>query len=220
MAGLSPGPAHGDNPWQRFYDSPTRPRWGGRLLWAGVAAGVVVAAVVTGGWLMVRSPGSSQDAADSPRVAVEESAVDTSSDESEADQVMALLPAGYPSQACAAVEPAPSAAATVDCARNLDPGGPATSTYTAITERADLDAAFGSVVEGLDVVVCPGNIQSPGPWRRSGAGQPVGTLVCGLDAQASTVAWTDTARSLLVVARGAPTDRALAELYTWWSSHS
>ena len=222
MGGFSPGPSHGDNPWQRFYDSPTRPRRGGYLLWAAVAAGVVVLVVGAGAWLLTRSPASSQDAAESPRAAVEESAVQANSDETGADRVMAMLPAGYPSQACAAVDPPTPAVAAVDCARNLDPGGPATSTYTVITERTDLDAAFGRMVDGLDVVVCPGDIpiQSPGPWRRSGTAQPAGTLVCGLDDQASTVAWTDTARSLLVLARGAPTDRALAELYTWWSSHS
>lgn len=134
------------------------------MLWAAVAAGVVVLVVGAGAWLLARSPASSQDssqdAAESPRAAVEESAVQTNSDESGADRVMAMLPAGYPSQACAAVDPPAPAVAAVDCARNLDPGGPANSTYTVITERTDLDAAFAGIVDGLDVVVCPGNIQS------------------------------------------------------------
>lgn len=140
---------------------PTRPRRGGNLLWAAVAAGVVVLVVGAGAWLLTRSPASSQDAAESPRAAVEESAVETNSDETGADRVMAMLPAGYPSQACAAVDPPTPTVAAVDCARNLDPGGPTTSTYTVITERTDLDAAFAGIVDGLDVVVCPGNIQSP-----------------------------------------------------------
>jgi hypothetical protein len=47
-------------------------------------------------------------------------------------------------------------------------------------DDAALDAAFGAVVGNTRVVNCPGNIQSPGAWRRNATPQQVtGTLVCG-----------------------------------------
>ena len=44
---------------------------------------------------------------------------------------------------------------------------------------ADAARAFGAVVGDMQVVNCPGNIQSPGAWRRNATPQLVsGTLVC------------------------------------------
>ena len=47
-------------------------------------------------------------------------------------------------------------------------------------DKAALQTAFDGVTRGMAVVNCPGNIQSPGPWRRNATPQHVsGTLVCG-----------------------------------------
>jgi hypothetical protein len=71
------------------------------------------------------------------------------------------------------------------------------------------------------VVNCPGNIQSPGPWRRNATPQQVsGTLVCGLQASRPTLAWTDDIVLLLGVVRADATGPTLDQLYAWWSTHS
>ena len=52
------------------------------------------------------------------------------------------------------------------------------------------------------VVNCPGNIQSPGAWRRNATPQQVsGTLVCGFRGGVPTLAWTDDAKLMLSLGR-------------------
>jgi hypothetical protein len=109
----------------------------------------------------------------------------------------------------------------VNCEQNSDRGGPLSATYTLATDKAALGAAFDEVVQASDRVNCPGNIQSPGPWRRNATPQKVsGTLFCGLREGRPTVAWTDEARLVLSVAHAGPSGPTLPELYAWWSSHS
>lgn len=222
-----------DDPWQRFYDSSSAPRRGNHLL---IAGGVVVSviAVAVAVWLVVRpseSSGSTPAAPAATPAAAPPAATSStgrpdptsSSPPDPADRLLALLPSGYPAQACAAApaDPERGQVAVVDCARNLDPGGPASATYTLMVDPDALGAAFSAEVDGLsEVVVCPGNIQSPGPWRRADAPRPSGVLVCGMSQDRSTLAWTDDARKLLVTAQGDPTDSALGDLYAWWSGHS
>ena len=68
---------------------------------------------------------------------------------------------------------------------------------------------------------CPGNIQSPGPWRRNATPQLVaGTLVCGFDENTSTVAWTTDSQLLLSEIQSGPQGPNMVQLYAWWSSHS
>jgi hypothetical protein len=77
------------------------------------------------------------------------------------------------------------------------------------------------VTRGTAVVNCPGNIQSPGPWRRNATPRQVsGTLVCGLQQSRPTVAWTDDIVLLLGVVRADDKGPTLDQLYAWWSSHS
>jgi hypothetical protein len=71
------------------------------------------------------------------------------------------------------------------------------------------------------VVTCPGNIQSPGPWRRNATPQQIsGTLVCGVLQNRPTLAWTDDVALLLGVVRADDKGPTLDRLYAWWSSHS
>jgi hypothetical protein len=134
---------------------------------------------------------------------------------------MAMVPKGYPGGSCAPVDPPKDALAQVDCRANVDSGGPSSASYTLVRDPAALNAAFDAVVAANSVVTCPGNIQSPGPWRRNATPDRVsGTLFCGFDRDSPTVAWTDDARLLLSTVRSDQNGPNLDQLYAWWSSHS
>lgn len=128
-----------------------------------VAAGVLIAMLV----MRESEPAPTAAAPPSPTV-------DTAAQE----QLMGLLPAGYPSGSCDQSEAPAGARAVVTCAKNTDAGGPASGTFTLAEDEAALKAAFGDVVSGSTTVVCPGNIQTPvlcptgvsklfGEWCRS-----------------------------------------------------
>ena len=145
----------------------------------------------------------------------------TTEDEAARSHLLRLLPPGYPGGACEATPPPEGAVATVSCSKNADPDGPVSATYTLVGEKAALQTAFGSFVGDSTVLVCPGNIQSPGPWRRNATPQIVaGTLFCGMHDNQPTVAWTDEAKLILSVVRSAPGGPNLDQLYAWWSTHS
>ena len=132
-----------------------------------------------------------------------------------------LLPPGYPSNSCKPVEPSKDALAQANCTQNADVGGPPSANYTLMRDKAALQAAFDGITRGTSVVNCPGNIQSPGPWRRNATPQQVsGTLVCGLQESRPTLAWTDDIVLLLGVVKADDKGPTLDQLYSWWSSHS
>lgn len=136
-------------------------------------------------------------------------------------RLQSLLPKGYGTGACRPVEPSKDALAQIDCTKNDDVGGPLTATYTLVGSESARKAFFDDVVTGLSVVDCPGNIQSPGPWRRNAApDQPVGTLVCGFQESRPTVAWTTDADLLISEVQSGPQGPNMVQLYTWWASHS
>ena len=111
--------------------------------------------------------------------------------------------------------------AKVGCTQNTDAGGPPASTFTSFEDVAALQTAFGAVVADMRVVNCPGNIQSPGAWRRNATPQLVsGTLVCGYRGGVPTLAWTDNGKLMLASVDGAEKGPNLDQLYVWWSSHS
>jgi hypothetical protein len=88
-------------------------------------------------------------------------------------------------------------------------------------DKAALSSAFDAEVLDTRVVNCPGNIQSPGPWRRNATPQQVsGTLVCGFKDDVPTLVWTDDDDLLLSSVDGADSGPNLDQLYVWWSSHS
>ncbi len=108
-----------------------------------------------------------------------------------------------------------------ECGINSDPGGPTAAIFTLAVDKPALDAGLAGAIRPDSVVICPGNIQSPGPWRRNATPEQVsGTLVCGVQRDIPTVAWSDDQRLLLAVVRSDPPGPALDQLYAWWSSHS
>lgn len=157
----------------------------------------------------------------------EPAAADTASttatvSQSEAEgRVLRLVPRGYADGECAPVVPPKGALAQVSCGPNNDPGGPLAATYTLARDDDALEALFDEVVDTSSVVNCPGNIQSPGPWRRNATpDQVAGTLVCGFAQAKPTVAWTTTAENLISEVHSGPQGPNMVQLYTWWSSHS
>lgn len=131
-----------------------------------------------------------------------------------------LRPAGYPSGRCEEVAAVPAGArAVLSCGANVDAGGPASATYTLVEDAGALQSALDEVISGATTVVCPGNILSPGPWRRNAnPTAPAGTLFCGVEGGEAVIAWTTDADLLLNVVRA---DRpAMEGLYRWWSGHS
>ena len=92
---------------------------------------------------------------------------------------MRMLPSGYSPGSCEPATTPPRALAKIVCTHNGDPAGPTAATYTLVAEKASLRPLFDDLLRGSTIVTCPGNIQSPGPWRRNATPQQVsGTLVC------------------------------------------
>jgi hypothetical protein len=186
------------------------------------AVGAVVAVALVGGLVFWLTRPSS-DRADGPSVEPSTSAAPatpTSNDEDEA-KLKRLLPRGYSPDSCEVVAPPKNSLAQVNCARNTDPDGPLSATYTLASDKAALDAVFTNTMQAAERVNCPGNIQSPGPWRRNATPETVsGMLFCGLRKGQPTVVWTDDARLVLYAVQSGPQGPTFPALYAWWSSHS
>ncbi|MGB3356209.1 MAG: hypothetical protein WBB00_26050 [Mycobacterium sp.] len=143
-----------------------------------------------------------------------------SSQQSEA-RLFEMLPDGYDADACEVVVPPKDALAQFSCTENTDLGGPLTASYTLAGDTESLRALFDGIVETSSVVDCPGNIQSPGPWRRNATPQQeAGTLVCGFVQSRPTVAWTTDADLMLSEVQSGPQGPNMVQLYNWWASHS
>lgn len=120
-----------------------------------VAAGVAgVALVALAAWLLWPAGG---EGGQDPVVAAPTTTVDAEAQ----DELLGFLPPGYPSNACTPADDPKEAAAVVDCKKNADTGGPTSATYSLFADADGLVGAFDDVVARLDVVNCPGNIQSP-----------------------------------------------------------
>ncbi|MBY0291110.1 MAG: serine/threonine protein kinase [Mycobacteriaceae bacterium] len=137
------------------------------------------------------------------------------------NRLRGMLPAGYTAGTCKPQSPA-GTAGVITCGRNSDPGGPGTATYTLTSSPAALRDALNRVIQTTTVVICPGNIQSPGPWRRNDSLTVTrGTVLCGLHNGRPRVVWTNDAEHLLAdVQSRSPTDPPIGQLYAWWGSHS
>jgi serine/threonine-protein kinase len=139
------------------------------------------------------------------------------------DALRKLLPAGYPPGTCnAAGVNTELATAALTCGPNTDPGGPPRSSFTLARNPSALQALFAQDIATTSIVVCPGNIQSPGPWRKLATPDVVqGTVVCGLRDGHPLVAWTTTNKRLTAtIESDNPSGATLEQLYAWWSSHS
>jgi hypothetical protein len=111
--------------------------------------------------------------------------------------------------------------AKVVCGPNSDRGGPPAATYALAREKASMAGIFDEMLHGSTIVTCPGNIQSPGPWRRNAKPQQVsGTLVCSYRDGLAAVTWTTEADLLVNDVRADRRGPTLNELYEWWSAHS
>ena len=77
------------------------------------------------------------------------------------------------------------------------------------------------IPRGSTIVTCPGNIQSPGPWRRNATPQQVsGTLVCSYRDGLAAVTWTTEANLLVSDVHADRAGPARNQLYQWWSAQS
>ena len=136
-------------------------------------------------------------------------------------RLMRLLPRGYAPGACESVVPARGALAQLSCGKNDDIGGPLAATYTLAKDSAAAKDLFDDIVSTSSVVDCPGNIQSPGPWRRNATPeQTAGTLVCGFQQSKPMVGWSTDADLLISEVQSGPQGPNMVQLYTWWASHS
>ncbi|MGV9803328.1 hypothetical protein ACWDTP_35265 [Mycobacterium sp. NPDC003449] len=189
-----------------------RPGRGRRIALAAAAGAVAVIAVVALVFWLLRPAHETDSAATRPS---------QTADPQAQLRLHSLLPAGYTDQSCKPVPAPRNALAQMSCGQNSDPGGPPSATYTLLKDKAALSAAFDSTVAASSMVVCPGRIQSPGPWRRNATPDQIsGILFCGVQQGRPLLAWTDDADLLLSEIRAEDQRPAFPELYTWWSSHS
>jgi len=210
-----------DTEWPRRFEPLTvsprpvrRPRKPMILGGAAVLAVVVLAALAF--WIFRPSsePDSTADDAPAPPTT-------TAADPEVQDQLLRLLPAGYPSESCTPAAAGDGALAEVSCEKNSDPGGPLSATYTLVNDEAALDAAFDDSIRTATRVNCPGNIQSPGPWRRNATPQKTsGVLFCGIHENRPMVIWTNVDDLLVSTVRSGAQGPTFDQLYAWWSSHS
>jgi hypothetical protein len=126
----------------------------------------------------------------------------------------------YPPGSCTPAPPPAAATAMVVC-KTSDRRLPASARYVAARDQSAMRAAFDDIVHHLTVQICPGKIQSPGPWRRNATPKQIsGTLVCSDQAGRPTVAWTTDADLLVSSIQAAAAGPTLEQLYAWWSFHS
>lgn len=147
----------------------------------------------------------------------------TSVDQARSQQVRAGLPSGYAPRSCVDVAVAPGSAplAVVQCGPGVDRDGPDSATFTLFGGDRTMTDAFDELVGRLALVDCPGDIQSPGPWRVStGPQQARGILVCGFDGEAPVVGWTQLETHILSVVAADSPGSSMAELFQWWSRQS
>jgi hypothetical protein len=94
--------------------------------------------------------------------------------------VQDLLPAGYSSDTCQAIDRG-AALAALSCGPNSLPGGPTSAIYQIFGDDASLQKAFSAVLNGVywTVALCPG-AKSSGPTPlRSSNGATYGSIACG-----------------------------------------
>jgi serine/threonine-protein kinase len=182
------------------------------VLW-GVAAVLIAVAAVLVTVLARRDPAPPTVAPTSPTTP------SATADAQAQARLMRLLPAGYPAGSCDPGSIRAGARAVMSCEANTDAGGPTSGTYTLGENAAALRSALDQVMSRSSTVVCPGNIQSPGPWRRNAnPAAAAGTLYCGTDGGKAVIAWTTDSELLLNVIEA--DGRAMDGLYRWWSTHS
>lgn len=192
----------------------SRPR---RWMILGGAAAVVLAAIVLA-WLTFPSHD------DNAATAVNPPPAPPPSTSASPPPRKIVLPGGYPPGTCTPEDARdPGTEVVMICGPNQDPGGPIAATYSLARDAQSLQGALAHVIAAATTVICPGNIASPGPWRKLAKPDVIqGTVFCGVRDGRPLIAWTlDTERLLAVVESPSLDGTAgLADLYAWWASHS
>ena len=213
-----PNDAARERPFQPLTLTP-RPERRDRTRIALLGSAVALVVVIVAGlafWLVRPSPAMSS----SPTIDSLTPAPPSADPEDEA-RLFRLLPPGYLAGSCRPVAPPKDALAQVHCNKNSDTGGAIWASYTLLPDETALEGAFNGIVDASGAVVCPGNMQSPGPWRRNATPDKIsGVLICCMQEGRPTVAWTDNDKFVLSTAQSAPGEPTLPQLYEWWSSHS
>ncbi|BBZ33586.1 hypothetical protein AWB99_10260 [Mycolicibacterium confluentis] len=187
-----------------------------RARWAMVAGAVGVVAVVVGALTVAAT--RSEDTA---TVAEETPVLEDTRDPAAEQRLATLLPTGVPAEACAASAPQADALAQLNCRAAADPAERPAARYTLVADRDTLVSTFDRMVQSSSVVVCPGRIQSPGPWRRNATPNVVsGTVFCALKGQQALVGWTDESSLVLSEISANSGQAGLDQLFTWWSANS
>lgn len=178
------------------------------------AATALVAVIALVGW-MTRN---NDDQPDSPGSATDQSAVRSAA----VEQLTKVMPSGYPAGRCEVVAAQDGAATEMECGRNIEVGGPVAATYTLYEDRGALRAAFQALVEESRAVICPGRIQSPGPWHRASTppGKSDGMLLCGFRQNLPRIVWTAEADLLLSDVQADERAATFEPLFAWWGTHS
>jgi hypothetical protein len=204
------------NEWWNLFTDARRTRRNPATIFTAVGIAVVVLiSVIVAVWMMWR-PSVFRGASDTVSVAPAPQ-LGMSQGSAADSRLVHLLPSGYRPDSCAPVATPDGAAAKVTCGQSAVPGGPASGMFTLVRDNATLVATFDDLLRRLDVVTCPGNIQSPGPWHTA-AEQHTGTLVCGIEDNMPTVAWTNDGQLLLSIVQTSPQGPSLDDLYRWWST--
>lgn len=137
-------------------------------------------------------------------------------------ELLALIPSGFPDGSCLAVAPGePGVRAQVECGRYPGVGGPQRAVYQRVDDEHGLAALLQSAQVASVVRVCPGRIQSPGPWRRGGTpARRGGVVFCGQRGDQSVMGWTDDEHRVFAMISAGPGGSSPAQLYQWWSANS
>jgi serine/threonine-protein kinase len=184
------------------------------------AAGIALAATAVLVWLAIRTP--PPPSASTPMSSDTATPTEPAPSPAAIGRLRQLLPQGYAPGTCAPrpTNP-PGTAAVITCLGNDDLAGPTTSTYTLASSAQALEAAFAQLTASATTTICPGNILSPGAWKRlSDPYVPIGTLYCAGRSDRPLVAWTDDKAMFLATIEALPDGPTLQQLYDWWASHS
>lgn len=183
---------------------------------------IAVLAIAVVAVLVVVVAGAKDDPSQAGRVDESDSqAHESSAIAQHPGELLALIPSGFPDSSCLAVAPGePGVRAQVECGRY--PGGvPDRAVYQRVDNEQGLAALLQSAQVASVVRVCPGRIQSPGPWRRGGTPARRGGIVfCGQRGDQSVMGWTDDEHRVFALISAGPGSGSPEQLYQWWSANS
>jgi serine/threonine-protein kinase len=233
FTGGPPPPVGGGPSWNQPPPG-SNPQGGKKTPWVPiiVIVGVLILAVgAVGTFLLTRSDSAgSQTVTTSKRTSTEREKPSTtrttprttdSGDPSGFDaQLMALIPAAYPTTVCEkAVPPASGALATVDCRQSTQPGGPAAARYSIFANKDTLDQQFdSSIKEDEELLRCPAaDGDSPTTWHYKSTPDTVaGSIACGTYQGNADIVWTQDDDLLLADVQSGNMD----DLHNWWLNYS